>query len=252
MKMLDWIRISTHRDKIIFTIIVLFAVALFIQAAATLGLIPPSSVDDFVVDSHENILVFSTFHYRIYSFSQQGYLIDSISIPEGKAPARVAIDASDNIYVNRGGTVVEYSMKGAKQRYAVALDKTEDWLLTQDNKVVNLNKTISHEYSSCSFGNRKPVNSGQFLFYDEKCDRSLGASFEFITLTKKYILSPFWKDVVSVYDLQGRFLYKVRITPIYLKVFAFPMPFLVILPVLASLYWIINKTAAAGKVGRLG
>lgn len=236
-----WIKKSTSREKIIFAIIGLFILALFIQSAATLGLIRPLSADDFVVDSHDNVIVFSSFHYRIYTFSRQGRVISSFSVPEYEAPSRIAIDVYDNIYVNRGRTVAAYSVNGSEQRYSAPLKMTEDWQLSKDDKVVNLNKTMSHEYSTCSYGNRKPVKPGEFLFHEIKCDQNRGPSLDFKTSTKTHSLSPFWNDRVSVSDNQGRFLYEVTLTPIFLKLFAFPVPFLGILLILAAVYWIKGK-----------
>jgi hypothetical protein len=241
MKISAWIKPITRRDQMIFTIIGLFFVALLIQSAATLGILFPLWIDDFVVDSHDNIVVASNFYRRVYYISKDSHLINTISIPESKGIIRMAIDGYDNIYITRLRGVEVYSLKGPLRTYSVALDKTNDWLLEEGYKVTNLNKTMSYEYSSCTTGARRPVKVGEFLFRDIRCDADMGRSFEFSTSTKDYSLSPFWNDNISVSDHQGRFLYKVTITPFCLKVFAFPIPFLGILMIIASAYWILAK-----------
>jgi hypothetical protein len=174
--------------------------------------------------------------------------MSSIGVPEWKAPSRMAIDVSDNIYINRGNTVIAYSIKGTKQKYDVPIDKTDDWSLGPNFQVFNPSKSMSHEYSTCSYGNRKPVKPGEFLFHEIKCDQNRGPSLDFNTSTKTYSLTLFWNDRVSVSDDQGRFLYKVTITPIFLKVFAFPVPFLGILLILAAAYWIRVKIDSAKQM----
>ncbi len=241
MKLPDWMKPRKRGEKIIFTFAGLFILALLVQTAASLGILLPTSIDDFVVDSHENIVVVSDFHHRIYYISKNGRLLNSISMPEGGGGIRMAVDTSDNIYINRRRGVGVYSLNGVPKHYSVTLDKTDDWLLQDGFKITNLNKTMSYDYSNCTSGSRKPVNFGEFLFHDIKCDNSLGRSFEFRTSTKEYDLSPFWNNNVSVSDHQGRLLYKITITPIYLKVFAFPIPFLGILLILAAVYWITVK-----------
>lgn len=247
MKFYEWMKPVKRRDKMIFTIIGLFIVALLIQSAATLGILFPLSIDDFVVDSHDDIVAASNFHCRIYYISKDSHLMKTISIPESKGVIRMAIDGNDNIYVSRVRGVEVYPQKGSLRKYSVALDKTNDWLLEEGYKVTNRNKTMSYEYSSCTTGTRRPVNIGEFLFRDVRCDADMGRSFEFHTSMKDYTLSPFWNDHISVSDHQGRFLYRVTITPFYLKVFAFPIPFLGILLIIAAAFWIFVKIEGQNK-----
>lgn len=243
MKIIEKLKDGKCRDKIVLTIIGLFFLALIIQSAASLGLLLPLSIDDFVIDSHENIVAVSGFHNRIFYISRAGHLQNSFSIPESGGGVRIAIDTADNIYMNRRRGVEVYALNQTPKYYSVDLDKTDDWLLEEGFKVVNKKRTMSYDFSNCTVGNRKPVNFGAFLFQNVQCDNGLGRSLVFETSSKKYVLNSFWNDRVSISDLQGRHLYDVKITPVYLKAFAFPMPFLLVLLALAALAWLINRIA---------
>ncbi len=249
MKIPAWIRNSSRQEIIIYIIIAFVVAEVCLQTLAALGILPPLSIDDFVVDSHENIVVASAGHHRIYYISKEGRLLDTIGFPLGNGGVTMAIDVSDNIYINRRRNVEVYSLKNAPKIYGVNLDKTDDWLLTEGNKVVNLNRSLSYEHTNCSFGNRRPVNLGEFLFYNSTCGQGwvhfTGAIYEFNTLTNIYRVN-LWGDTVSVYNSQGRFLYNVQISPNYLRVFAFPIPFMVIMLIFASVIWLTDKIAMYG------
>lgn len=229
-------------------------VIMFLFILSPLVYLPPLNVDDFLVNSKGNIVVVSSFQNRLFFISEHGKIVDSIKIPESKGTALMAIDNSDNIYINRLNSVEVFALNKKRRLYSVDVNITNDWILDQDGTVTNFNRSRTFEYSHCPQRNRRVIQPGGVLFGDSKCPPVTPAAVfdDFVFDGKVYRCNTLFKNEISVYDIQGHLLDNVKIIPWYLMAFSLPFPAMFILALMGLVSWILirksdNKSVPLGK-----
>lgn len=247
---------STITDLALAVLAIYIIIIIILFAGASLLHLPPFFVDDFVVDSRGNIIVASAFQCRLFFLSPNGRRISSIKIPGSKGSLLLALDNSDNIYVNRLYSVSAYAMNRQPRIYSSDWRKTNDWLLDNQGNVVNLNRPRTYKADGCTQGNRKITNPGELLFFESQCPSGSneGIFVDFISQGKVYRCNTILRNKLDVYDGKGHFLRSITLIPWYLVPFSLPLPAPLILAAMGGVTRILmskKKTTPSSSRPRL-